>query len=89
MMLNFDISAFLLLFKVDRPQTTVVAKNLSVLQLFISILACTTGFIGSLQRNARDTRVSLVLLQLSRTPIVRANTNFQHIFILSLNKKFR
>ena len=24
------------LFKVDRPQTTVVAKNLSVLQLFIS-----------------------------------------------------
>ena len=27
---------FLLHFKVDRPQTTVVAKNLSVLQLFIS-----------------------------------------------------
>ena len=31
-------SSFIMLFKVDRPQTTVVAKNLSVLQLFISTM---------------------------------------------------
>ena len=33
---RIGLHSVLLPFKVDRPQTTVVAKNLSVLQLFIS-----------------------------------------------------
>ena len=40
----------------------------------LTTLACTTSVRRSLPRNARDTQVSLVLLQPLITPIVRTNT---------------
>ena len=36
--------------------------NLNI-YVFLLLLTCTTGVIGSLQRHARDTRVLLILLQ--------------------------
>ena len=50
---------------------------------------CVSSLMGvcNATRETRESR--LFCCKLSLTPIVRANTIFQHIFILILNKKFR
>ena len=63
-----------------------ISLNILLLLYYLAQQALLMGVCNA----TRETRASrLFCCKLSITPIVRANTIFQHIFILILNKKFR